>query len=87
MRIVDNTELGRFEATDGDQTAIAWYKIDGDTITFTRTELPEQLRGKGIGDALARAALEAAREKHMKVVPQCPFIAAYIHRHPEAASR
>ena len=87
MRIVDNTQLGRFEATEGDQMAVAWYRLEGNTMTFTHTEVPEQLRGKGIGDALAQAALEAAKEKQMTVVPDCPFIAAYLHRHPDLSHR
>jgi len=28
-------------------------------------------------------ALEAAREQGKQVVPLCPFVAAYIKRHPE----
>jgi predicted GNAT family acetyltransferase len=82
MKIVDNTALGRFEEIDGGEMATAAYTIAGDTITFTHTAVPESLRGRGVGDVLARAALESARERKLKVNPACPFIAAYLHRHP-----
>jgi len=45
--------------------------------------VPKPLEGHGLGSALARGALELARIQGYKIVPQCPFIAAYIAKHPE----
>ena len=64
-------------------TAYAAYELDGDTITFTHTVVPDAFRGMGIGSRLVQAALEDVRARGLKVVPQCPFVAAYIERHPE----
>jgi len=83
MEIVDNAERHRFEASIVEQVAVAVYRLSGDTITFTHTEVPEALRGQGIGEALARAALDSARAKNLKVVVRCPFISAFIRVHPE----
>ncbi|HEX7775877.1 MAG TPA: GNAT family N-acetyltransferase, partial [Parvibaculum sp.] len=47
------------------------------------TVVPEELGGKGVGSRLAKGALDAVRAEGLKVVPQCPFIAAYIKKHPE----
>jgi predicted GNAT family acetyltransferase len=58
----------------------------GDTIFFTHTEVPEQLAGRGLGSALAKAVLERARAEHWTVVARCPFIAKYVERHPEYQS-
>jgi hypothetical protein len=52
-------------------------------ITFTHTETPLALRGRGIASRLARGALEAARAQGLKVVAKCPFVSAYIAKHPE----
>jgi uncharacterized protein len=49
------------------------------------TEVPPALNGKGIGSALARGLLDIARAEDMKIVPLCPFVAAYITKHPEYA--
>ncbi len=38
---------------------------------------------QAIGSAIARAALDSARARGLRVIPQCPFIRAYIERHPE----
>ena len=47
------------------------------------TEVPDAVSGKGFGSELARGLLEKIRERGEKVVPRCPFLAAYIRKHPE----
>lgn len=79
----NNPELHRFELDANGGTATAYYQVSPGTITFTHTEVPQELSGQGIGSALARGALDAARAQGLKVVAKCPFIGAYIARHPE----
>ena len=43
----------------------------------------EALEGKGLGSTLARSVLDDIRRRGLKVVPECPFIAAFIKRHAE----
>ena len=81
--VVDNADAGRFELTEDGETAVADYIRDGDTITFTHTIVPPALEGRGLGSRLVEAALDNARAKGLRVVPQCSFVAAYIDRHPE----
>ena len=83
MTILDNTARHRFEAAVGDHVAVVGYARHGDAIIFTHTEVPDALRGQGVGDALARAALDSARARKLRVVPLCPFIGAFIRRHTE----
>jgi len=52
-------------------------------MVLVHTEVPESAEGKGVGSALARAALDHARREDLSVVPRCPFMASYIRRHPE----
>jgi predicted GNAT family acetyltransferase len=80
----DNPDRHRFEIDLGDGAfAIAQYTLSEGTITFTHTEVPEFHEGKGVGSALIRFALAAARQRGLKVIPICPFFAAYIEKHPE----
>jgi uncharacterized protein len=81
--VTHNTARRRFEAATEGGTAVAYYTRDGDTVTFTHTEVPEAAEGKGVGSALARAALAWARGEGLGVVPMCPFFAAYMARHPD----
>ena len=79
----DNTALHRFEADAGDDTAVAYYRLEPGVITFTHTEVPAALWGQGIGSRLIRGALEAARAQGLKVVARCSFVSAYLGKHPE----
>ena len=80
----DNAEKHRFEIDLGDGSfAIAQYTLPAGKIMFTHTEVPPEHEGQGLGTLLIRTALESARERGLKVIPICPFFAAYIKKHPE----
>ena len=84
QQVRDNEERKRFEIDLGDGTfAFAQYNLIPGKIMFTHTEVPEAHGGKGLGTALIRAGLAAARERGLKVIPICPFFAAYMQKHRE----
>ncbi|ETK31116.1 GNAT family N-acetyltransferase [Microbispora sp. ATCC PTA-5024] len=84
--IADNPGKSRYEITvDGRLAGFAQYKLRGDTIVFTHTEIGEEFEGKGLGSALVRTALDGARDAGLTVAPLCPFVSAYIKRHQEYA--
>ena len=59
------------------------YRRAGDTITFIHTGVPNGIARHGIGSELVRTGLEYAKSQGLKVIPLCPFAAAYIRSHPE----
>lgn len=79
----DNPEERRFETTIDGHLAIAEYRLVEGAIMFTHTAVPDELEGRGVGSALVRAGLKAARERKLQVMPVCTFFAGYIKRHPE----
>ncbi len=80
--VVQNEEKNRFELKIGELVAISEYMNRPNMIVFTHTEVPRALEGKGVGSKLARESLDFARKLGKKVLPLCPFIKAYIKRHP-----
>lgn len=84
--IVDNAGQSRFEARLGDDIAVLEYRLYGDTITLRHTEVPPAFRAHGVAGKLARAALDSARARNLKVVPVCPYVSVFIRRHPEYQS-
>ncbi len=82
-QVLNNPAQSRFELIADGGTAAAYYDLSPGVITFTHTEVPRALEGRGIGSQLARGALEAVRAQGLKVVAECPFIRGYIERHPE----
>ena len=84
LTVRDNPDRKRFEIDLGDGSlAIAEYTLPAGKIMFTHTEVPEAHEGKGIGTALMRFALDAARERGLKVIPICPFFAAYMQKNAD----
>ncbi|MDE3155178.1 MAG: N-acetyltransferase, partial [Acidobacteriota bacterium] len=51
-------------------------------LVLVHTEVPPALRGRGLADRLAAAALDYARAHHLAIVPVCPFVKKYLTRHP-----
>ena len=80
----DNPAAARYELRQGERVvAFAQYRVDGDALHFTHTEVTDEFEGQGLGSELARQALDDVRRRGMKAVPRCAFIQAYIRRHPE----
>ena len=84
LTITHLPEKQRFEHQQNGLVAHLDYRIqDQHTLIFSHTIVPPQLEGQGIASALARHALDYAREHGKKVVPACSFVATWIQRHPE----
>lgn len=81
--IVMNEQTHRFEAHLDGETAFAEYVLHDGAIVLPHTVVPPAFEGRGVGSALAKAALGYAREHGLKVKPLCPFIAGYIQKHDE----
>ena len=79
----DNKDLHRFELAVDGRTAFTQYSLAPGKITLMHTEVPKELEGHGIGSELVRGELEFVRAQGLKVVARCPFVAAYIKKHPE----
>lgn len=79
----NNQAARRFELESDGHIAGAYYELAGNIITFTHTEVPKALEGKGIGSRLVKGALDQARDNGLKVVTQCPFVKAYMSKHTE----
>ena len=87
MNVVrDNQERHRYEIeVDGELAGFVQYNLRAGRLILVHTEIDDAFGGRGLGSILAGAALDDARAHGHPVVPLCPFIAAYIDRHPEYA--
>ena len=61
----------------------AEYLLARGKIYLAHTEVPNELSGKGIASALVKQVLEDIEAKGLPLIPLCPYVAAYIKRHPE----
>ncbi len=86
VRVVDKPAKHRYEAMLDDQVVgVSVYELVDDRIVFLHTEVDSGLEGLGVGSRLAKGALDDVRRRGLKVVAKCPFIAAWLKRHPDYA--
>jgi len=80
----DDRERSRFEALDADGAVAAYseYQRYDDRIVFLHTEVDPAYEGRGVGSTLVRTALDGVRATDLRVVATCPFVKAWIERHP-----
>jgi predicted GNAT family acetyltransferase len=82
LAITDNREASRFELVVDGQTAVLAYERTPTSLVLVHTEVPPSLRGHHLADALAKAAIDAAHAERLQVVAVCPFVKAYLRKHP-----
>lgn len=87
MELTIKHDSEKFTANIDGQTAILKYSVaaDGKTLDYYSTFVPPELRGQGIGESLARYALDYAKTNKLKIIPSCPFVRNFITKHPEYA--
>jgi predicted GNAT family acetyltransferase len=86
--VADNPGKERFEiSVDGEVVGMTQYRLSKNRglIAFIHTEIDPEREGEGLGSRLISFALDSARERGLAVLPFCPFVRAYIERHPEYA--
>ena len=86
VEVVDAPDRSRYLAlVDGEVAGFAAYRLRGERIVFTHTEVEPAQEGQGIASALAKGALDDVRRRGLSVILVCPFMTAYVQRHPEYA--
>lgn len=75
----------RFEFHRDGNIAFIEYRLHNGVVDLIHTEVPDALRGGGVGSDLVRSALGWIRANNYKARVSCPFVAAYVQRHPEYA--
>jgi uncharacterized protein len=84
--VQDNPQELRYEALqDGEPVGLIRYRVEPGVVVLVHTEVDEAVEGTGVGSRLVRGALDDIRARGLRLVPVCPFVAAYLRRHPEYA--
>lgn len=84
VTVRDNPEAGRFEVHVDDELAgFAEYRLHGEIIDFTHTEVDDKFKGQGLAGTLVQQALDQARESGLSVRPYCPYVNKFIVKHGE----
>lgn len=80
----DNPKELRYELLqDEELVGGIWYRTTPGVIALVHTEIEPLAEGRGLGSRLVSGALDDIRARGLRVAPVCPFVTAYLRRHPE----
>jgi predicted GNAT family acetyltransferase len=82
---VQHDSLGSrfFVSLPDGEAQLLYGMLSDDILELQHTEVPASAKGHGMGDALVRAALAYAREQNLRVIATCPYVQAWLRRHPD----
>lgn len=83
IKLINNTEAHNFELFVNEQLSFIDYKMRDNKVYLIHTEVPAELQGKGVAEALVTKAFEYAEQHQLKVVPLCSYVQAFLKRHSE----
>jgi uncharacterized protein len=85
VTVTNNPDRNRYEAVVDAETVAGFveYQQTDELVVLTHTEVDPGYEGRGVGGALARAALDDIRERRLKALVICPFILGWLRNHPE----
>lgn len=85
MEFRDDPDNSRYVAEDDGQVVglIEYRVVRDDRLVLVHTEVDDATEGQGVGSRLVKFTLEDLRASGRKIVPECPFVASYLDRHPE----
>jgi predicted GNAT family acetyltransferase len=85
LTVADNADERRYEARVGSEVVgFVDYRLAHDgRMMLLHTEVDPSVEGEGVGSQLVAWVLDDIRRRGLAMVPYCPFIRAYVRRHPE----
>lgn len=86
VQVVNDPAQLRYELrVDSTLAGFLAYRLESGSVVLVHTDVEPRFEGRGLGGRLVRGALDDIRARGLRVVPLCPFAAAYIRRHDEYA--
>lgn len=83
LQVQNDEKERKFYALVDGQEAVLGYVKSGDAYNLLHTFVPEELRGHGVAEQLVQGALDQIKAQGATFIPTCPFVQAFLKRHPE----
>ena len=84
ITVTNNPRELRYELwVDGELAGEIRYSLQPGATVLVHTDVDPRFEGRGLATTLIHGALEDIRATGTHLVPVCPFVAAYLERHPE----
>ncbi len=72
---------------DGGSAELTYTNRGDDVIVIDHTYVPPESRGRDIAQRLVERAVADARQRNLRIVPQCPYVAKLFDRRADLAER
>jgi predicted GNAT family acetyltransferase len=79
----DNKGMFFVEDNGEIEAEMIYHMTSPDKMVIEHTEVGEELRGQNVGYELVRAAVEYARQHHIKITVWCPFAKKVFDKKPD----
>lgn len=83
IALINNEAIHNFELFAEGHRAFIDYKQKDSKVYLIHTEVPAELKGKGVAEAIVDKTFHYLEERNLKVVPLCTYVGVYLKRHPE----
>jgi predicted GNAT family acetyltransferase len=83
IELINNEPIHNFELFVDGSRAFIDYKHKGDKVYLIHTEVPENLKGHGVAEAIVEKTFKYLEAHHYQLVPLCSYVQVYLKRHPE----
>src|SRR5438132_3485838 len=87
LMVTRNSSANRFEITIAGSLARVDYRMSGNRMIITHTEVPEAVRGKGVAEQLVAFAMKYARKDGLEVVAECEYANRFLNRDATASAK
>jgi len=68
---------------DGQEAEMTYSRAGAAMIIIDHTGVPDELRGRGVGERLVERAVADARAEKRKITPLCPFARSVFQKRPD----
>lgn len=85
IHVVAEPSRQRYELFDG-ETMIGmtvYGRPDDRHVDFVHTEVDPDYGGRGLAGVLADFAIKDVQSQGKRVIPHCPYVRAWLRKHPE----
>lgn len=83
VEVRHDAEKHEFYMETPEGKAVLNYEQKENALDFHHTFVPSELRGKGLAEKIVAAGFEYVKQKNLKVIPSCPYVARLVMKNPD----